>query len=104
MEKIKIRNNLRRPVTFRIPGKNIRLAPGGSAEIPEPCLETPELKKLCLQRSISVLREKKELAKTVAKAKSGKEKREDKVVKAEEGVIQKPSSKGSARAGEEKVN
>jgi hypothetical protein len=60
MEQIKVRNNLRRPVMFRVPGKSIRLSPGQSTEIPQHCLQARELKKLCLRNSVSILREKKE--------------------------------------------
>lgn len=72
MEKIKIRSNLKRPLMFRIPGETIRLAPGESTEIPEHCLETQELKKLCLQNSLSVLREEKKEARKIDKAEEGK--------------------------------
>lgn len=58
MEKIEIKNNTRRPLMFRVPGRSIRLSPGGTLEIPRIYLEAQELKKLRLNHSISVLEEK----------------------------------------------
>lgn len=58
MEKIKIRNNERRTLIFRVPKRNIRLAPRESIEIPKSCLEAQEVKKLLLQNSLTLLKEK----------------------------------------------
>jgi hypothetical protein len=60
MEKIKVKNNLRRPVIFRVPGKTIRLGAGQETELPGHCKEAQELKTLYLRKCVSVLEEKKE--------------------------------------------
>jgi len=60
MEKIKVKNNLRRPVIFRVPGKTIRLGAGQETELPGHFKAAQELKTLCLRKCVSVLEEKTE--------------------------------------------
>lgn len=68
MEKIKIKNNLRRPVIFRVPGKSIRMSPGQVAEIPGYYKEARQVKKLCLRNSLTILKvEEKTKAKELTK-------------------------------------
>ena len=74
MEMIRVRNNLRRPVMFRIPGMSVRLGPGQSVRLPGHCKETPELKRLCLRKSLSILEEEETaLLDTGPGAEAGKE-------------------------------
>jgi hypothetical protein len=60
MGNIKLRNNLKGPVIFRIPGRSVRLAPGRSVDLPSQFKDAAELKKLCFRKAVSLMEEKPE--------------------------------------------
>jgi len=98
MEKIKVKNNLRRPVIFRVPGKTIRLGAGQKTELPGHFKEAQELKTLRLRKCVSVLEVLEE--KTEEKEEKTGEKKEKPVQ--ETGKIEtkdKKPGKASKKAG-----
>jgi hypothetical protein len=54
MNMIRVKNNLRRPVLFRIPGQSVRLGPGQAIELPGHCKDAAELKALYLRNALSL--------------------------------------------------
>lgn len=55
MKMIEIKNNLGRPVIFRVPGSSIRLGPGESVSLPEAYTESPELEQLLRKQALRAI-------------------------------------------------
>jgi len=46
-ESLTLRNTARRPITFRVAGKTVRLSPGQRLEVPQAWLGSAELRRFC---------------------------------------------------------
>lgn len=46
-ESLTLRNTARRPITFRVAGKTVRLSPGERLEVPQAWLGSAELRRFC---------------------------------------------------------
>lgn len=103
MGNIKVRNNLKGPVLFRVPGRSVHLPPGGAVQLPGHFKDAAELKKLCLRQAVSLLEEKPEKIEPAPDAgeevKEEKEKKKNKSVK---GAAKKKSKPKEQEENKEK--
>lgn len=62
--KVTLRNTLRRPLTFRVAGKTVRLSPGEEMKVPEWWLASAELRHMCGSGLVSAAAPKRRAADT----------------------------------------
>jgi len=63
--KVTLRNTLRRPLTFRVAGKTVRLSPGEEMKVPEAWLASAELRHMCGSGLVSADAPKRRAADTL---------------------------------------